>query len=319
MPSSSVQIVAVVGCGTIGTSWAACFARAGLTVRLFDADPARPAFARAEAIEMLRASGDVTGGDVTALQARIQLADTLEQAVQNADYVQENAREQAGEKTALFEQLDALAPPDCILASSSSAILPSSFLAGLPGRSRCLVAHPFNPPHLIPVVELVAPAWVAPEILARTATFLESIGQLPIYVAREVDGYVGNRLQVAVVNEAMALIDRGVVSPGDLDRCVTQGLGLRWAFIGPFETMDLNAPDGFAGYVGRFGDSYQQLGRTLALDSPWSQEAIDRVAAWRRSELPLADLKQRQAWRDDLILRIRALVANADAVTSSSR
>ncbi len=129
-----------------------------------------------------------------------------------------------------------------MLASSTSAIPASRFTEGLAGRARCLVAHPVNPPHLVPIVELCGAPWTAPATIARAERVFASVGQVPIVVRRELDGFVLNRLQGALLSEAMRLVGEGYVSADDLDKTVRDGLGLRWSFLGPMATIELNAP-----------------------------------------------------------------------------
>ena len=163
--------------------------------------------------------------------------------------MQENGPETAAAKRAIFADLDGAAPPAAILASSTSFIPASQFSEGLPGRARCLVGHPVNPPHLVPVVELCGAPWTAPETIARARTLYESARQAPITVNREIFGFVLNRLQGVLLAEAFRLVGEGVVSPQDLDVTLKDGLGLRWSFMGPFETIELNAPGGIRGLL----------------------------------------------------------------------
>lgn len=297
--------VCVVGCGVVGGGWALAFARAGHRVALHDSSPGqaeRCLESIAGALGGLERHGALT--DPWEVLARLRPAADLEEAVAGAAYVQESVIEDAAVKTRLFQDMDAVASPDAILASSTSAILPTRFLEGVAGRRRCLVAHPFNPPHLIPLVEVVMTPWVDEDVVDATVALLRSVGQAPIVLRREIEGFVGNRLQAAVVNEAMNLVRLGVVSPADLDRCMKDGLGRRWAFLGPLETMDLNAPAGFAEYADKFGASYQQLGRQLGVAEPWSDLAAQQVEDWRRSETPAGGVAAIQAWRDLMLLRL---------------
>src|SRR5205085_5888573 len=196
--------------------------------------------------------------------ARLTPAASLAEAVPRADLVQENGPETVEAKRAIFADLDCHAPPAAVLASSTSFIPASAFSEELPGRERCLVGHPVNPPHLVPVVELCGAPWTAPETVARAHGVMSEIGQVPIIVRRELDGFILNRLQGALLTEAMRLVGEGYVSPEDLDKTVRDGLGLRWSFMGPFETIELNAPGGAADYCERYSGFY----RRLAADPP---------------------------------------------------
>ncbi|MGY2046559.1 3-hydroxyacyl-CoA dehydrogenase [Methylobacterium sp. JK268] len=303
--------VALVGAGLIGRSWAVVFARAGFRIRLTDRDPAALAAAPAHieaALRQLAAHGLVA--EIPAILARVACTDTLAAAVQGADLVQESGPETVEAKRALFAELDALCPPETILASSTSAIVASRFTEDLPGRARCLVAHPVNPPHLVPVVELCGAPWTDPAVIERARGLYAASGQAPVTVNREVEGFVLNRLQGALLSEAFRLVSEGVVSPADLDRTVAEGLGLRWSFLGPFATIDLNAPGGVADYAARYGGFYRRLAADPAPPEVWDAETLARIAdAWQGGPDP-ASPAERARRRD---ARLAALMAHKRA------
>ncbi|WP_298965588.1 3-hydroxyacyl-CoA dehydrogenase [uncultured Methylobacterium sp.] len=303
-----MPVVAVVGAGLIGRSWAVVFARSGFTVRLTDIHAptleAAPGHIAA-ALDQLAGHGLVT--DVPAILARIGVAPGLADALDGVDLVQENGPEQVEAKRALFAELDRLAPPDAILASSTSAIVASRFTEDLPGRARCLVGHPVNPPHLVPVVELCGAPWTDPAVIARARDLYAAAGQAPVLVHREVEGFVLNRLQGALLSEALRLVGEGVVSPEDLDTTIAQGLGLRWSFLGPFATIDLNAPGGIGDYCARYGGFYRSLAADPAPPSVWDADNTGRlVAAWGAGPDP-APAAERSRRRD---ARLAALMAH---------
>lgn len=307
----NTHAVGLIGAGTIGRAWAVVFARAGHDVRLFDIKRGAAAAALASlrpSLDMLAELGDISSADE--LLQRVSIAESLEQAVKNAWWVQESVAENAAIKADVFRDIDALAPAAAILASSCSSLPPSSFLEHVPGRTRCLVAHPFNPPYLMPLVELVPSRWTSEAVLMEARRQLVRVGQKPVIVRQEVYGYIGNRLQSAVVNEAMHLVARGAVSPEDLDACLRWGLGLRWAIMGPFETMDLNAAAGISEYASKFGKDYVAMGRELHVADAWQPGAVEAVTAWRRSALPLDLLSKRTAWRDRMLLNLKRLFAS---------
>jgi 3-hydroxyacyl-CoA dehydrogenase len=237
---------------------------------------------------------------------RIAMAADLGEALAGAELVQENVAERVEVKAKLFEELDALVPRDVILASSTSSLPASSFTEKMPGRARCLVAHPVNPPYLIPLVELVPAPWTDPDIVARAREFYAAVGQSPIVVKREVGGFVLNRLQGALLNEAFRLVEDEVVSAADLDRTLADGLGLRWSFMGPFETIDLNAPGGIRDYCERYGAMYHEMAQTRAGPRPWGRELVLELERERRAILPGERLSDRQAWRDRMLMRLLA-------------
>lgn len=302
---------AIVGAGLIGRAWAHVFARAGWAVRLWDPLPAQRDAAQgqvAQSLHELAAHGLVA--DPAAAAARVHVCGTLEQALEGADYVQESGPETLAAKQAIFAQLDAAAAPAAVLASSTSAIVASRFTADLPGRARCLVAHPVNPPHLVPVVEVCGAPWTDPAVKAQAIGLLRAVGQVPVDVRREIDGFVLNRLQVALLTEAFSLVQQGVVSPQDLDHTVADGLGLRWSFMGPFETIELNAPGGTADYCRRYVDWFRRYMADPPGAEVWDDAAWQRVAsAWgpAPSAQQVADKSQ---WRDR---RLAALAAHRQA------
>ena len=274
--------VAIVGVGLIGRAWAAIFARAGWAVALTDPVEAvlaaAPALIRAE-LDALARHG--LADDPAAAMARIRVARSVADALTGVSFVQENGPETVEAKLAIFGELDRLAPPDVVLSSSTSAIVASAFTANLAGRARCLVSHPVNPPHLVPVVELCGAPWTAPETVARARAVMEAIGQVPVTVEREIEGFILNRLQGAVLAEAFRLVGEGYVSPEDLDATIRDGLGLRWSFMGPFETIELNAPGGIPDYCARYTGFYKELASEAAAPEVYASPNIDRViAAW---------------------------------------
>ena len=191
--------------------------------------------------------------DAKAAAKRVRISASLADALDGASFVQENTPETIETKRAIFSELDRLAAPDAILASSTSTIVASLFTEKLKGRHRCLVAHPVNPPHLVPLVELVGAPWTSPETIAKAKAIYQQVEQVPIVVKREIEGFILNRLQAALLSEAFRLAGAGYVSPQDLDKTLKDGLGLRWSFMGPFDTIELNAPGGIPDYCERYG------------------------------------------------------------------
>ena len=241
--------VAIIGSGLIGRAWAMVFARAGWDVAMYDA---------VEGVAD-KALGLVAEGLERACEARPRQGPEGcggarargEKRRRCARWRELRAGEHAGDGRGQARDLRrarCASRPDAILASSTSAIVASLFTENLPGRARCLVAHPVNPPHLVPIVELVGAPWTAPETIARAKAIYESVRQVPIVVRREIEGFILNRLQAVLLAEAFRLVGEGYVSPQDLDKTLKDGLGLRWSFMGPFETIELNAPGGIADY-----------------------------------------------------------------------
>jgi len=299
--------VAIVGAGLIGRAWAIVFARAGFEAALWDPAPGAAEAARAfvaERLPELSALGLIDAPPEDVL-GRVAIAPSLAEAVHEAVHVQENGPERVPDKIALFAELDRLAAPDAVLASSTSGIPASAFTEQVAGRARCLVAHPINPPYLVPVVELCPAPWTAPETVERAALLMRQADQVPATMQREVPGFVVNRLQIALVSEAFRLVRDGVMSAADVDACVKHGLGLRWSFMGPFETIDLNAPAGLADYCGRFGGLYEQVEAELQ-PLKLTPELVESLHEERRAALPLEHIPARSAWRDRRLMALAA-------------
>lgn len=274
------KTVAIVGSGLIGRAWASIFARAGWTVKM--TDPHAPTLAAAPAAvrdELLMLARHGLCDDPEGAAKRVSAAPSLAAAVEGVSFVQENGPERLDLKKTIFAELDRLAPKDALLVSSTSAIVASLFTEDLPGRARCLVGHPVNPPHLIPLVELCGAPWTAPEAVERARAIYASIGQSPITVKKEADGFILNRLQGALLAEAFRLVGEGYVSGEDLDKTLKDGLGLRWSFMGPLETIDLNAPGGIADYCARYTGFYKRLASDPATPSVYDSPNADRVIA----------------------------------------
>jgi 3-hydroxyacyl-CoA dehydrogenase len=235
----------------------------------------------------------------------METAPTLAAALDGAEHVQENTFEDVAVKRDIFGRMDPLAPPNAVLASSSSAILPSLFTEHLAGRRRCLVVHPLNPPYVIPAAEVVPAPWTDLEVVERTAAFLRGAGHAPIVMKRELDGFVMNRLQGALLEEAFRLVADGYASVEDVDIGLREGLALRWSFMGPFETIDLNAPGGVRDYVERYGGIYERLHKAQTRRADW-KGVLDQVETERRRRLPADKLGERLAWRDRRLMALAA-------------
>jgi len=303
----------IVGCGLVGRAWAISFARGGHEVALYDAnrDAVKAALEFIDtALEELAGYDLLDGNTVADVRRRISVSGSLAEALDGSDHVQESTFEDLAVKKAVFAELDSLAEAQTVLASSSSAILPSLFTEDLTGRDRCLVVHPINPPYLVPAVEVVPAPWTRSEICDRVGRFLADIGQAPIMMKREIDGFVMNRLQGALLQEAFRLVAEGYASTSDVDIGIRRGLGLRWSFLGPFETIDLNAPGGARDYAERYEGLYQKLWHSQQHIVPWSGRVIDDIEDELSASLPREQLGERQLWRDR---RLMALIAHQRA------
>ncbi|MES2603151.1 MAG: 3-hydroxyacyl-CoA dehydrogenase [Pseudomonadota bacterium] len=313
---SNKRNVAIVGVGLIGRAWAAIFARAGWNVRLTDSHTTTLGAAPGLIHDELRAlNRHGLADDPEGAMSRISVASDLADALKDAEFVQENGPEKVEDKIALFAELDRLAAPDTLLVSSTSAIVASRFTENLKGRARCLVGHPVNPPHLVPLVELCGAPWTSPEAISRAREIYRAIGQVPVTVNKEINGFVLNRLQGALLAEAFRLVGEGYMSAEDLDHTVKDGLGLRWSFLGPFETIELNAPGGIPDYCARYTGFYKELAAEAAGPEVYASPNVDRViAAWPHQPAP----KRIAALTSQRNERLAALVAHKTKQTGKS-
>jgi len=303
-----LEKIAIIGAGLIGRAWTMVFARAGHPVKLYDTD--RGAVDRAiglvrEGLEELLQFGLIKEPPEVVMK-RVSGAPTLAEAVRDADYVQENTSERLEVKREVYRQLDEAAPAHCILASSTSTIQTSRFSEGLRGKHRCIVAHPVNPPHVVPIVEISPASWTSPEVVARTRALHDKVGQVAITVKKEVEGFILNRLQAALLLESWRLVKEDYVTVEDLDKCIKDGLGLRWSFMGPFETIDLNAPGGVSDYAARYGPTLYGMMKDVSHE-PWDGKLVAKIEGERRKLMPQARHADRETWRDR---RLMALIAH---------
>ncbi|MBN9182843.1 MAG: 3-hydroxyacyl-CoA dehydrogenase [Microbacterium sp.] len=293
--------IGIVGAGSIGVAFAVVFARAGFAVRVWDALPDAAPRARdelAHRLDILGLSADVAD--------RVSFEDDLAVALRDVVLVQECAPERIALKRELFARIAAAAPPTAVLASSSSALLPTAIAEELDDAhaARLIVAHPGNPPYLLPVIELVAGARTAPSTVGEAAALYGAAGLRPVRVNREIDGFVFNRLQGAVLREAYCLVRDGVASVEDVDEVVRSGLGRRWSIIGPFETVDLNTRGGIASHAEKMGPAYAAMGAERGQHDPWTPDLVAAVVAQRREILPEEDWAARVRWRDAQLARL---------------
>ena len=303
--------IAIVGAGLIGRAWAGVFARGGWDVRV--TDPSREVLESVP--RLIRESLDEQAAlglaqDPARAAERVAVMPSVAEAVAHAHLVQESGPETVEAKQAIFSELDPLAPPDAILASSTSFIVASRFTEHLPGRARCLIAHPVNPPHLVPIVELCPAPWTAPDVVERARGYYDSVGQVPVHVRKEAFGFVLNRLQAVLMAEAFRLVGDGVVSPQDLDKTIRDGLGLRWSFMGPFETIELNAPGGIPDYCARYAASLATLVADAIGPEPFGSKNVEAVLSQWAGSQEGDRVARLTEWRDG---RLAALAAHKRA------
>ncbi|MDI6823100.1 MAG: 3-hydroxyacyl-CoA dehydrogenase NAD-binding domain-containing protein [Bacillota bacterium] len=309
-----IRKVAVIGQGVIGRGWTAFFASRGLQVAVFDVDGAAARAAvdgLAETVSFLEREGLAPSGVTDGLSGRVKLAPSLEEAVAGADYVQEAVAEDYEIKKSVFAAADRVAPPDVILASSSSGLLMSEIQKVTQHPGRCLIAHPINPVYLIPLVELVPGERTRPEALAAAKEFLESLGKVPVVLRREVPGYLENRLTAALWREAIDLVHRGVASVEDVDKTIWAGPGLRYALMGPHLIYHLGGgPGGIRHFVEHLHPAFRQWWSDM---STWTSIPQGAVESLERGLLEVTSSRSYQemvSWRDAMLVKLLKLVGH---------
>lgn len=260
-------------------------------------------------MKLLEQSGSLKGS----LSAEQQLSlisgcGNLAEAVEGAMHIQECVPENLELKKKIFAQLDRIVDDRVILSSSSSCLLPSKLFTGLAHVKQCIVAHPVNPPYYVPLVELIPHPETAPATMDRTYALMRKIGQSPVRVLKEIDGFVLNRLQYAIISEAWRLVQEGIVSPNDLDLVMSDGLGMRYAFIGPLETMHLNA-EGVVSYCDRYSDGMKRVLKTFGPVPEFSGATVEKVNQDMCMKVPddPEHLAARRQWRDDCLMKLAQL------------
>lgn len=302
---SGRRTVAVAGAGSIGVAFAVLFARAGFDVRVWDPVPGAAARAAGELIDRLALldENELLAEAPDTVRARVSFHEILLDALAGAELAQECVPERLDLKREVFQQLGAYSEAGCVLASSSSAIVASEFATATPARDRVLIAHPGNPPYLIPVIELVPSPLTSGETVDRAREIYTAAGLRPVLVRAEIEGFVFNRLQGALLREAYCLVRDGVATVDDIDEVVRSGLGRRWTFMGPFETADLNTRGGIASHAEKMGPAYARMGASRGQDDPWTPDLVADVTAQRRAVLALETWEERVRWRDQELMR----------------
>lgn len=305
------RIVALVGAGVIGRGWIRVFAGPGAEIRLYDQDAAQIDRALTWLAQDLTdhvAAGFMSEAERADLLARVRGVDSLDAALGDAEYVQESAPENLAVKQALFRELDRRAGPETILASSTSALDIGQIADGLPGARRCVMAHPFNPPHLLPVVEMLGTPHTEPAVMERACGYLAACGQMPVRLNRFVKGFLGNRIQAAMVREALHLVEEGVADAAAVDAVIRDALALRWATIGNFGANHANADEGIAQYFGRYAESYRTLFADLESRSPRFDPAVlQEIARVVEAREGVASARELCRKRDTMVRRLNQL------------
>jgi len=308
--------VGIVGSGLIGKSWAMLFAAAGYDVFLHDLYEEQIGAALdniKEQLVTLESKGLLRGKLSAAQQAeRIRGAASLRDCVQGAIFVQECVPENLQLKTKIFREMDSVVGDETILSSSTSCIPSSKFVEGIKHRSRVIVSHPVNPPYYVPLVELIPNPWTEAEVTQKTKEIMTEIGQTPVVVNKELPGFALNRIQYVILNECWRLVNDGVMSAEDVDKVMSDGLGHRYAFLGPLEVAHLNA-EGMRNYCERYGETIWNVSQTYGAIPEWRQPQgpqASNICEQLEQMTPLEDLEKRRKWRDERLTALAVLKQN---------
>lgn len=296
--------ITIIGAGAIGLGWAIVFAQSKYKVSVFDVDTIQRDEFKSKVrkrLELLKRF-QLLESEIDEILDLITIQERIELACLGSDFIQECGPELLNVKQALFHEIETLAPINAVLASSSSAIKPSLISEKMRAPERFLVAHPANPPYLLPVVEIVPSEKTSEKVISKTMEIFRELNMKPILVNGEPEGFVFNRLQGAVLREAYCLVRDGNISPLDLDLVMTFGLGRRWSIIGPFATSALNVKGGIRAHAKRMADSYFRMGKNRGQNDPWTPEMINKVASaiegkWKNDE-----------WEENVLKRDIALM-----------
>ena len=316
--NKQVRRIAIIGTGVIGASWAAQYLARG-----FDVIAANP---NAKAESQLRKDIDAAWKELTiiglspgATRDRLTFTSNMKEALSNADFVQENAPERPDFKIKLFAEIDDATPTDSIIASSSSGITMSVIQSDCKHPERCIIGHPFNPPHVVPLVEVVAGEKTSSKTVERTISFYKSIGKKPIHVRKEVVGHVANRLQAALYREIVYLIEQGVLDVADSDVAVCWGPGLRWGVMGPNLLFHLGGgPGGIQHFMehlsGPLATWWKDLGKITDFSPQAKQTIIDGVL----KEAGKRSIEELERERDAMLLELLATRAKGDKIAEAA-
>jgi carnitine 3-dehydrogenase len=308
-PVENIEQVAVIGAGTVGASWALYFLASGLRVSIHDSDVAREAYVNdyiAQGWPLMRGVDSRLGATIP----RADFQSSLDAALIHAQFVQESVPDNPQVKRAVFEALDRRLPANVVVASSTSSLLISELQENLATAHRFVVAHPFNPPHLIPVVEVVGGKATARATIDHTCGFFSRLGKTVLRLRKETLGHLVNRLQAALFQEAVALFNEGVASVADIDRGIALGPGLRWAAAGPFLTFHLGAGSGgIRSYLRHLGSAHERIWQDLKHVPGFSPELIERIADGINQEVGEATVDQLAAERDAALIALLNLAS----------
>ncbi|MCA9132863.1 MAG: hypothetical protein KDA45_06900 [Planctomycetales bacterium] len=303
-----IQKIAILGCGLIGSSWATFFASRGLPTRMYDVDPdlCRDAALRAAAnLRNLVQLNFLPAAELDNALAQLEPVDSLAELARDCHYVQESVLEDYQVKADVYRELEQHLPADAILASSSSGLLMSRMQQALQHPARSLIAHPFNPPHLIPLVELVPGEKTSPATLDAVQDFFRRLGKRPVLLHKEVPGHIANRLAAAVWREALALVDAEVASVEDIDAALCTGPGMRWALMGQHLIYELGGgPGGYQKFIDTIGSSFSAYWQDMETWTEIPESAKAKAIAGVEPLLKYRSREEWMQWRDEKLVKL---------------
>jgi 3-hydroxyacyl-CoA dehydrogenase len=307
--SKPVRRIAIVGTGLIGASWSALYLARGFDVIATDPAPGAEAELR-RYVDIAWEELAVLGLAPKASRDRLAFTLNMKEAVSGADFIQENGPERQDFKIKLFADIDAAAPIDSLIASSSSGLTMSKTQSACKRPERCVIGHPFNPPHVIPLVEIVGGAKTSPEAIQQAISFYSSIGKKPIHLRKEVAGHVANRLQAALYREVVHLIEQGVVDVADADTAVCWGPGLRWGVMGPSLLFHLGGgQDGIRHFMEHLSGPLAGIWKDLGAMTEFSPAAKQTIIEGSLQEAGSRSIEQLERERDEILLGLLNLRA----------
>ncbi|XP_050523358.1 lambda-crystallin homolog [Daktulosphaira vitifoliae] len=310
---SEKRKIGIIGSGLIGQSWAMLFTSAGYNVVLYDVEQAQVKAAYNNIkieLEKLEKNGILRGKIGAKEQFNlIKGVTTLEEVVKDAILIQECIPEIITLKQELLNHIDKIVGPQTIISSSTSTFLPSDLSGKIQHRNQLIVAHPVNPPYFVPLVEIVPSEWTESWMIKKTREIMEEIGQSPVVLTREVPGFALNRIQYAILNECWHLVKDGILNVKDIDTVMSEGLGMRYAFLGPLETTHLNA-EGFENYVQRYSNSMYSVCQHFKPPPKFEGATVKEIAEQLNAMTPLENLQKRRMWRDQSLTKLSQLKRN---------
>ncbi|XP_017560113.1 lambda-crystallin homolog isoform X1 [Pygocentrus nattereri] len=313
MASSKGKTIAIVGSGLIGRSWAMVFLSGGYKVKVYDNQPGQASRAitdiRKQVEELQEAQ--MLRGKLSATEQLSLLSshEDLSQALEGAFFVQECVFEELEAKKSVFQAVEKLVGEEVVLSSSTSCLMPSNVFSLVQNRTRCIISHPVNPPYYVRLVELVPHPETLPVVMDMAYELMTEVGQAPVRIRKEIDGFALNRVQYAIIAECWRLVKDGVISVKDIDLVMSEGLGMRYAFIGPIETMHLNAPEGLEDYLRRYREGMKRVLSSFGPVPEFDGEAAARINKEICELIPndQEHLSARRERRDQLLMGLAKL------------